>query len=65
MPNPEHSDYGFTDFMSGIDVIVMGRNTFEKVLTFSSWPYRKPVFVLSNTLKTVPEDIANKIEIVN
>ena len=28
IPNPEQSDYGFRKFMSGIDAIVMGRNTF-------------------------------------
>ena len=33
IPNPEKSDYGFAEFMSGIDAIVMGRKTFEKVLT--------------------------------
>ncbi len=32
LPNPEQNDYGFTEFMNGIDAIVMGRNTFETVL---------------------------------
>jgi len=26
-PNPEQSDYGFFDFMKGIDALIMGRNT--------------------------------------
>ena len=39
IPNPDQSDYGYSEFISGIDAIVMGRNTFEKVLTFSDWPY--------------------------
>ena len=63
-PNPDQSDYGYAEFNSGIDAIVMGRNTFEKVLTFDSWPYDKPVFVLSNSLDSVPDDIAGKAEIV-
>jgi dihydrofolate reductase len=46
VPNPGHSDYGFADFMASIDAVVMGRNTFETVLTFAEWPYDKPVFVL-------------------
>lgn len=64
IPNPENSDYGFAEFMRGIDAIVMGRNTFQTVMSFNSWPYQKPVFVLSNTLKTLPGVIACKAEII-
>jgi len=64
IPNPDQSDYGYAEFNRGIDAIVMGRNTFEKVLTFDQWPYDKPVFVLSNSLDNVPGDIAGKSEIV-
>ncbi len=32
--NPANDDYGYADFMRTIDAIVMGRGTFEKVLTF-------------------------------
>ncbi len=35
--NPDGSDYGFADFMSKIDALIMGRKTFEKVLTFGEW----------------------------
>jgi dihydrofolate reductase len=65
IPNPDQNDYGYNEFKSGIDAIVMGRNTFEKVLTFDFWPYDKPVFVLSNSLKSVPERLAEKAEIIN
>ncbi|MEO1373488.1 MAG: dihydrofolate reductase family protein [Cyanobacteria bacterium J06635_10] len=65
IPNPEGSDYGYAEFMNGIDAMVMGRNTFEKVLTFGEWPYHKPVFVLSNSLTEVPGDIIDKAEIVS
>jgi dihydrofolate reductase len=65
IPNPDESDYGFAEFISSIDAIVMGRNTFEKVLTFDSWPYEKPVFVLSNSLKDVPQSLGTKAEIVS
>jgi len=35
-------------FMKTIDALLIGRKTFETVLTFGSWPYgAKPVFVLS------------------
>src|SRR5271169_1204416 len=38
----------FDAFMATVDAVVMGRKTFEKVLTFDTWPYgEKPVFTLS------------------
>ena len=40
-PKPEEGDMGFAAFLSSIDVMIMGRNTFEKVLSFGKdmWPY--------------------------
>jgi len=64
-PNPEKSDYGYSDFMNGIDALVMGSNTFKKVLTFGEWHYDKIVFVLSNKLKAIPEKLKGKAEIIN
>lgn len=64
IPNPEGSDYGFGKFISGMDAIVMGRNTFEKILTFEQWPYQKPVFVLSHRLQEIPETLSGKAEIL-
>ena len=65
IPNPDQSDFGYAEFMRSIDAIVMGRNSFEKVLTFVSWPYDKPVFVLSNRLNSVPDNLAATVEIVS
>lgn len=65
IPNEKQSDYGFSQFLLGIDAIVMGRNTFETALGFSSWPYSKPVFVLSRTMKSVPAAVRTKAEIVS
>ncbi|MCC4796435.1 diacylglycerol kinase [Enterovibrio norvegicus] len=66
IPNPEGSDLGFSAFMDRIDAIVMGRNTVEMVLRFGcDWPYSKPVFMLSNTLKSVPTGYEDKIFLVN
>ncbi|MFE1788510.1 dihydrofolate reductase family protein [Streptomyces sp. NPDC059525] len=46
-------DTGYEAFMAGIDTLAMGRNTYEKVLTFGFWPYEgKRVAVLSGTLAT-------------
>ena len=64
IPNPDQSDFGFSAFMERIDGIIMGRNTFELVLSFKQWPYTKPVFVLSHSLKEIPEELRGKAEVV-
>jgi dihydrofolate reductase len=41
--------HGYDEFIASIDAIVMGRNTFETVLTLGPWPYSgKRVVVLSS-----------------
>lgn len=65
IPNPEKSDFGFAEFVAGIDAIVLGRKTFETVLGFGSWPYSKPVFVLSNTLDSIPDELVGSAEILS
>jgi dihydrofolate reductase len=65
LPNPDHDDYGYSAFMENIDALVMGRNTFEKVLTFGDWSYKKKVFVLSSTLSEVPDELRGKVEMVS
>ena len=57
-----NEDYGYAEFMSTIDHIVMGRNSFEKVLTFGEWPYDKKVIVLTSRDLTLPPELANKVE---
>ncbi len=50
-------DYGFKKFISGIDALVLGRNTYETVSKFDKWPYEgKRVIVLSNTLTEVRKE---------
>jgi dihydrofolate reductase len=47
----EGGDFGFAEFVSGIDALVMGRSTYEFIAPFAEWPYQgKPVHVLSTTL---------------
>jgi dihydrofolate reductase len=66
IPNPENRDMGYNKFIEKVDAIVMGRKTFEVVCSFDiSWAYTKPVFVVSNTLKTLSEEYKDKVEIVN
>lgn len=65
IPNPENDDMGYAELIARTDAIVMGRNTYETVLAFDiPWPYAKPVFVLSKTLKKIPKSLNDKVEIV-
>ena len=64
IPNPDNSDFGYKEFITGIDAILMGRNTYEVALSFESWPYNRPVFVLSNILDGIPQKLENKAEII-
>ena len=43
----------------------MGRNSYEKVLSFPEWPYDKPVFVATKTLTEVPEALLGKVVYIN
>jgi len=41
--------HGYDEFIASVDAIVIGRKTFEKVLTLGAWPYGdKRVVVLSS-----------------
>jgi dihydrofolate reductase len=41
--------HGYDEFISSVDVIIIGRNTFETVLAFGGWFYgKKQVIVLSS-----------------
>ncbi len=65
IPNPDNLDLGYIDFIKGIDAIVMGRRTFEKVCSFDcDWPYDRPVFVLSRTLESLPTEYEGKVELL-
>lgn len=64
IPNPNHIEMGFGALMQEIDAIVMGRTTFKVVCDFGGeWPYSKPVFVLSTTLKNVPDHLVDKVHL--
>jgi dihydrofolate reductase len=62
LPNPDQLDYGYVDFLESIDVLIMGRKTYEEILNFGiEWPYAdKKSFVLSadpNYLTKTPNTI--------
>ena len=47
-------EHGYADFIADKAMIVMGRGTYEKALSFDAWAYDRPVLVLSKQLAGTP-----------
>jgi dihydrofolate reductase len=64
--NPDE-DHGYDAFIADIDIILMGRGTFEKMRAVRPWPYSRPVVVLSSTMAQtdLPDDLIKKVRVVN
>ncbi|MDA3947046.1 MAG: dihydrofolate reductase family protein [Helicobacteraceae bacterium] len=59
----EGEDFGYSELYDACDLLVMGRNSYEKVASFDEWPYPgKRVIILSRSLETLPEPIG-KVEL--
>ncbi|ALR78749.1 dihydrofolate reductase family protein [[Enterobacter] lignolyticus] len=60
-------DHGYDDFIIDKEVIVMGRGSYEKVMTFDTWPYDLPVLVLSKQLAgtPVPDALKDKVQFID
>src|SRR4051812_33264437 len=39
LPADGGEPHGYTEFIATVDAIVMGRHTYETVLSFGSWPF--------------------------
>jgi dihydrofolate reductase len=49
LPAGGGEEHGYEAFIASVDALVIGRNTYETVLGFDTWPYGdKRVFVLSS-----------------
>jgi dihydrofolate reductase len=49
LPEGGGEPHGYDEFMASVDALVIGRKTFETVLSFATWPYGdKRVVVLSS-----------------
>lgn len=61
---PESAEpHGYDEFIASVDAIVMGRKTFEKVLSFGTWPYgKKRVVVLSSNPLDLSKAIGGVVE---
>ena len=61
----EGEDNGYEAMMASVEGLVMGKGTFQKVLTFGDWSYKKPVVVMSRSLKEadIPDDLRGKVRL--
>ncbi len=64
-------DYGYSEFFASVDTVLMGRKTYEQVLTFGEYPYegvksyvftKNPLFQAENNVELVTEDIKKFID---
>jgi dihydrofolate reductase len=53
MVEQEGEDYGYSDFISGIDTVIMGRKTYEKVLSFGiPFPHNdKSTYIITRSIR--------------
>jgi dihydrofolate reductase len=59
---PPGEDCGFGKFLAGVDCLILGRKSFEKVLSFPQWPYgEKKVFVMSRKGITIPDGLTKYV----
>lgn len=63
----EGEEQGYDEFMESVDGLVMGRGSYETVLGFGEWPYKKPVFVMSKTVSQsdVPTALQDSVHITD
>jgi dihydrofolate reductase len=58
-------EHGYETFMSTVDVIIMGRHTYEKVLTFGEWPFGKRQVVVLASRPAAAAPSGATVEVMN
>ncbi|MFO0904108.1 MAG: dihydrofolate reductase family protein [Pirellulales bacterium] len=59
---PAGEDCGYQLLMQTVDALIMGRKTFEKVLSFGPWSYGKTaVIVMSSTTLSFPDAVPDTV----
>ena len=63
---PDDEDFGFSSFLESVDLIVMGRKTFEQVMTFDDWSYKDTkMIVLTSKGVEIPEKLRGTVTTSN
>lgn len=65
--DPGGENHGYDAFIARMDGIIMGRGTYESVLTLGPWTYAKPVVVMSRTLTNddLPDELRDRVQITD
>ncbi|WP_458720347.1 dihydrofolate reductase family protein [Candidatus Nitrosocosmicus sp. R] len=59
-------NFGFKSFLESVDQIIMGRKTFEQVMTFDKWPYNNTkMIVLTSKNVEIPEKLKETVTTSN
>ena len=59
---PSGEDYGYERFITSVDTLIMGRKTYEQVLSFPNWPYGAlPVVVLTTRALHILPSLARTV----
>lgn len=60
---PDGEDCGYGSLMQAVDMLIIGRHSYEKVLSFGSWPYGDtPVTVMSRHPITFSEGLPKTVQ---
>lgn len=63
---PQGEDYGYQAHWDGIDTLILGRHSFDMVVSFGQWPYDgKRVVVLSSGQPAIPDHLAGKVQVMS
>lgn len=60
-------NYGYDAFMASVDGLVVRRGSYETALSFETWPFENPVFVLARTMDNagVPKHLKGSVRITD
>ena len=59
-------DFGFNSFLESVDLIVMGRKTFEQVINFNDWPYKDTKMIVLTSMDIgIPEKLKKTVTTSN
>jgi len=64
-PDINTIDTGYEAFTSDIEALLMGHNTYKTLCGFDiEWPYKKPVFILSNSRSKLEGKFKNDVVLI-